>query len=93
MNSSIHDEIRRLLEANETDKAISRLNALIASQTTPDDTLFYLRGNAFRKKSNWQEAINNYLQATAINPDSPARGACEILNDIMDFYHKDLYNP
>lgn len=58
-----------------------------------DDYLYYLLGNAWRKKGNWQMAINNYLEATRMNPDSPAAGALEIANNILSFYHKDLYNP
>ncbi|MCM1109420.1 MAG: tetratricopeptide repeat protein [Clostridium sp.] len=93
MNPRINNEILQLLDQNKVDDALVRLDALIASNDHPDDRLFYLRGNAFRKKSNWQEAINNYLQAVAINPDSPANSALEILNSIMNFRHKDLYNP
>ena len=37
-------------------------------------------------------AINNYLEALNINPDSPAKQALEIANDILDFYNKDMYN-
>ena len=27
-----------------------------------------------------------------INPDSPAKNAYSIANDILDFYNKDMYN-
>lgn len=49
-------------------------------------------GNAHRKKGDWRMAINNYLEAMAINPESPAANAYAIANEILDFYNKDMYN-
>ena len=54
---------------------------------------FYFRGNAFRKECNWQEAINNYLEAIRLDPNSPAVEAKRMLDDILAFYCKDMYNP
>ena len=86
------DRIIALLEANEADEAISLLEGYRVGGGPMDDGLFYLLGNAWRKKGNWQMAINNYLEALNINPDSPAKQALEIANDILDFYNKDMYN-
>ena len=38
-------------------------------------------------------AQNCYLEAVALDPDSPAAIAMEMLDDIQSFYHKDYYNP
>ncbi len=54
---------------------------------------FYRLGNEFRKKSDWQQALNNYMEAIALDPESPAVEAKKMLEDILDFYHKDAYNP
>lgn len=54
---------------------------------------FYKRGNEFRKQGNWQEALNNYMEAIALDPDSPACEAKKILEDILNYYNKDMYNP
>ena len=54
---------------------------------------FYEQGNAYRKQGNWQEAINCYLKAIELDPESPAVEAKQMLDDIMNFYHKDYYNP
>ena len=54
---------------------------------------WYERGNAFRKESKWHEAINCYIQAIELDPDSPAVEAKRMLDDIMAFYCKDMYNP
>lgn len=54
---------------------------------------FYVAGNDFRRKGNWQEAINNYIEAIRLDPDSPAVEAKRMLDDILGFYCKDMYNP
>ena len=59
---------------------------------TKSDEL-YERGNAFRNQGNWQEAINCYMEAIELNPDSPAVEAKAMLDDILNFYNKDAYNP
>ncbi|MBR4533401.1 MAG: tetratricopeptide repeat protein [Bacteroidaceae bacterium] len=55
--------------------------------------LLYEQGNAHRKQQRWAEALNAYEQATALDPESPARTARTMLMEIMDFYCKDYYNP
>ncbi len=54
---------------------------------------YYQQGNAYRKEGRWHDAINSYIQAIALVPDSPAVEAKRMLDDIMAFYHKDAYNP
>jgi len=54
---------------------------------------YYQQGNEARKQGLWHEAINNYIQAIKLDPDSPALEAKRMLDDIMAFYCKDMYNP
>ncbi len=54
---------------------------------------WYLRGNEFRKQQNWQEALNCYMEAIALDPESPAVEAKRMLDNILCFYCKDMYNP
>jgi tetratricopeptide (TPR) repeat protein len=54
---------------------------------------YYEQGNAYRKAGNWQEAINCYIKAVELDPNSPAVEAKQMLDDILSFYHKDYYNP
>ena len=89
----MRDRAEKLLQENKVDQAIEEIEAWRSNGGKMDDYLYYLLGNAWRKKGNWQMAINNYLEATRMNPDSPAAGALEIANNILSFYHKDLYNP
>ena len=54
---------------------------------------YYEQGNTWRKQGNWQEAINCYIKAIELDPESPAVEAKRMLDDILSFYHKDYYNP
>lgn len=89
-------------EQNETDKMprnragdenIARLQRLIRAAAAPADLLYYQLGNAYRKRGDFAEALNCYLEALSINPDSPAAEAYRMLVGIMEYYHKDYYNP
>ena len=84
--------IRNLLATEKADEAIAELERFRTAGGTMDDELFYLLGNAWRKKGNWQMAMNNYLEAVNLNPKSPAQQALDIANEILDFYNKDMYN-
>lgn len=85
------DTIKQLISQGVLPEAISQLNRLIDS-SDPDDELYYLRGNAYRKQGNWQQALNNYLEAISLNPQSPAVEAHRMLMEILEFYNKDMYN-
>ena len=54
---------------------------------------YYRQGNAYRRQGNFAEAINCYIEAARLDPDSPAVEAKRMLDDIMAFYCKDMYNP
>lgn len=53
----------------------------------------YQQGNAYRRQGNWQEALNCYIRAIELDENSPAVYAKQMLDDIMNFYNKDYYNP
>ncbi len=54
---------------------------------------YYQKGNEYRKAGSFHKAINCYIEATRLDPDSPAAEAKKMLDDIMAFYCKDMYNP
>lgn len=85
------EEIKALISQGALPEAIGQLDWLIGTTCT-DDELFYLRGNAYRKQGNWQQALNNYLEAISLNPQSPAVEAHRMLMEILEFYNKDMYN-
>lgn len=86
------DRIKELLNNNDIDKAIELLELSIADNKNCDEAYFML-GNAYCKKNNWQQAMNAYCQAIELNPESPAQMAYNHLQDIMKFFNHDLYNP
>lgn len=83
--------IKQLITDGKTDEAIRLLDEYIKKNTSSDEA-YYLRGNAYRKKGDVRQALNNYLSAIEINPDSPAQIAHDALIHILNFYNKDMYN-
>lgn len=86
------ESIRQLILNGQTEEAIRQLDEIIKEDSS-NDKAYYLRGNAYRKTENIQMALNNYLTAMELNPDSPAHQAYAMLMNILNFYNKDLYNP
>lgn len=85
------ENIKNLISDGDLQEAISQLDTLIG-ESCEDDELYYLRGNAYRKLCDWQQALNNYLEAISLNPQSPATEAHRMLMEILEFYNKDMYN-
>ena len=65
----IQNEIDKMLRKGQIDEAILRLNEQIQATATPCDRLYYLLGNAYRKRGDFAQALNCYLEAMAINPE------------------------
>ena len=58
-------EIKNLIAEGSTEHAIDQLNQLINLNPEYAAEAYYLLGNAFRKKGDWQGALNNYQEAIA----------------------------
>ncbi len=54
---------------------------------------YYQLGNEYRRKSDWKHALDNYMEAIELDSESPAVEAKRMLDDIMSYYCKDMYNP
>ena len=85
------ETVRQLINDNKTDEALRLLDEYI-KKNEADDEAYYLRGNAYRKIGDIRQALNNYLTAMELNPDSPAQTAYNAQIKILDFYNKDMYN-
>lgn len=89
---SVRDEIEQLLAAGRAAEAQADAKQALARH--PDDAgLHYLLGKACLKTGDWQGALNAFLEAERIDPDSPAVQSRQMVQEILDFYCKDYYNP
>lgn len=88
------DNLKELINRGDVDTAIKQLDHLLQTPSVENekDTLYYLRGNAYRKKGDWKQALDNYQHAIDLNPESPAVQARTMAMDILNFFHKDMYN-
>lgn len=86
------EEIRKQIKGLTAEEAIDILTAHLA--TNPDDEeALTLRGIKYWSAGKRGLAINDYLAAIRINPDSKASEALKAANEILDYRNKDLYNP
>lgn len=83
--------IKQLISEGKTEEAIRLLDRRIAEEPASDEA-YFLRGNAYLKEGEVRQALNNYLQAMELNPESPAHEAYRMQIDILNFYNKDMYN-
>jgi len=86
------EEIDKLICEGEVDQAIQALNEMKNSSTHTKESIFYLLGNAYRKKGDLQKALNYYQYAIEESPESPAVSAREQLVSILNFYDKNMFN-
>lgn len=86
------DEILSLIDAAEPCEALSTLNGMIR-QGCECDTVYYAMGRLYWRLGNHAEAVRAYRAAVAINPDSVARHALEMADDVFRFFNPDLLNP
>ena len=82
------DEIKKL----PPEEAIEALNRFMERIPGNDEALT-LRGQKHWLLNHRRNAINDYLAAIEINPDSRAKMLLQYANTILDFYSKDLLNP
>ncbi|WP_165157327.1 tetratricopeptide repeat protein [Parabacteroides sp. ZJ-118] len=86
------EEIKRLIAENQAEEAIRLLNECLQEQPSSDEAWFLL-GKAHYKQGDVRLALNSYLRAMELNPESPAREAYNMAIKVLDFYNKDMYNP
>lgn len=74
------------------EEAINLLNEYIVLYPASDEA-YTLRGLQYWSLGNRSAAINDYLKALKLNPQSKAKEALRSANEILNYYNKDLYNP
>ncbi len=81
-----------MVAAGQIEQAVAALDTMIATDAESDE-LLYRRGKLHWRLGHRREALSDYNAAVSINPQSPAALLLGQATDIMDFYHRDLYNP
>lgn len=84
--------LKEKIKAASCEDAIRMLDEYIAANPGDDDALT-IRGLRYWSAGKRSKAINDYLEAIRINPESRAREALRAANEILDYYNKDLLNP
>ncbi len=84
--------LRELVGGLTADEAVAKLSEYIDAHPESDEALT-MRGMRYWGQSKRSEAINDYLAAIRLNPQSRAVQALKAANEILDYYNKDLYNP
>lgn len=84
--------IKELLDENRLNEALEALNHYIISFPRSDEA-YFMRGNLYRRLGDMRQALNNFCEAIAINPNSKATEAYRATQEILSFYNTDLYNP
>ena len=89
-------EIKEMLSRSEGQEALEAANEIVENKGVDRDMLanaYYLRGNAYRQQGNVRLALNSYLESMELDPDGPAAEAYRHIQELLDFYNKDYYNP
>lgn len=86
------EELKKKIEGLSGEEAVKVLSDFI--EENPDnDEAYTMRGMKYWGMQKRSAAINDYLKAIRLNPDSKAVQALKAANEILDYYNKDLYNP
>lgn len=85
-------DVKALVKGLTPAEALAKLDGYIASH--PDcEEAYITRGLKQWSLGNRAGAINDYLTAIRLNPQSRAKEALKAVNEILDYRNKDLYNP
>ena len=87
----VYADISRMTDEGNVAAALRLVTSSLASRGD-DANLYYLKGKIYMKQSDWQEAANCFLRSKALDADGPAGEALMLLESIMSFYNKDMYN-
>ncbi len=86
------DTLRERLRGLTAPEAIRLLDEFIAANPDNDEA-YLLRGMKHWGLQHRAAAINDYLAAIRLNPESKAKEALRAANEILDYRNTDLINP
>lgn len=86
-------EIKILLEAGQRQEAIKKIEAYLQREGENADLLLLL-GELIYAEGRMPEALNKFNAVLRIRPDNQkARNYVVMINNILGYYCKDLFNP
>lgn len=59
----------------------------------PTSQTYYEQGLRHAKNAEWGQAITCFKQALSLDPSSPAAEPLSMVQDILNYFHKDNFNP
>jgi len=82
---------RKAIDQNLLHEAL----ALLEHESLKDDgEVIFLKGEIYYKLQKWGESLNQFSTYLELFPeDKKAESYALIIQNILQFYHKDLYNP
>lgn len=84
-------EAREALEQNRMEEA---LEILTNQKLVESNEVLLLKGEILYKLERWGEAHNTFARILELFPqDTRASSYIELIQNILQFYHKDLLNP
>lgn len=89
------EEIKAMLADSKSNDVIAAVDQMVAmgGDKAVLAQAYYLRGNAYRQQGDMRRALNSYLESMDLEPDGPAAQAYRTIQEILNFYDHDLYNP
>ena len=85
-------QAEELLNAGHIDQSECLVDAALA-QGKDVAHLYYLKGRICMKRSDWSGSLENFRRSAALEPDGHASDSCSMIEENLNFYHKDMYNP
>ena len=82
---------KEALEQNRQEEALAILKPLVIEN---NGEAIFMTGEIYYKLQRWGEALNHFSRYLEQYPTDPkAESYCAMIQNILGFYHKDLYNP
>lgn len=62
-------------------------------RATMTEQEYIAQGDASWREQDWRQCLNSYNEAIRLNPHSEAVVKKEMVNNIINFFNKDMLNP
>lgn len=83
--------ISQLIEQGNLKKAYEAMDKCCPLTDKDKGKLFYLQGSAKMKESAWGEALTAFLKSERCWNDGPAQSARTMIEQILNFYNKQVF--